>query len=189
MKSKIRSDYYDWLVDLTNNWCVLYSGRGDYYHLMEYLFDRQFVWEMMMDGNRAQDGVETRFQYVEQTDEYDYRDVYLYLTHPCNVLEMMAALARRCEDHIMGDPSQRDNSARWFWEMICSMHLDKMTDDRFDEAYVDEVVTDMIDRNYAKNGDGGLFTIHDNSKDMRYVDIWCQLNWYLNEVVEDERTI
>lgn len=189
MKSKIRNDYFDWIINLTNNWCVLYSGQGDYYELMECLFHQQFLWTMTMDGNRAQDGVETRFKFVEETEEYDYRDVYLYLTHPCNVLEMMAALARRCEDHIMGDPSQIDNAGRWFWEMICNMHLDNMYDGNFDEDYVNEVVDDMIERNYAKNGDGGLFTIHDATKDMRYVDIWCQLNWYLDEVVENEEAI
>ena len=186
MKSKIRSDYFNWLIDLTNTWCWKNSNeKDDYYLLLEYLYDRQFVWTMMMDGNRAQDGVETRLRFVEQSDEYDYRDVYLYLTHPCNVLEMMAALASRCEDHIMGDPSQTDNTGKWFWEMITNMHLDKMTDRYFDEQRVDEIVTNMLDRNYAKNGDGGLFKIHDD-KDMRYVDIWCQLNWYLNEVAEND---
>ena len=185
MKSKIRNDYFDWIIDLTNTWCEMNSGTGSYLALLEYLFDRQFVWEMMMDGNRAQDGVETRFRFVEQSDEYDYRDVYLYLTHPCNVLEMMVALARRCEDHIMGDPSQSDHAGRWFWGMITNMHLDKMIDGYFDEGYVETVVDAMLDRNYASNGDGGLFKIHDKDKDMRFVDIWCQLNWYLNEVVEN----
>ena len=96
---------------------------------------------------------------------------------------MMAALAKRCEDHIMGDPSQSDNTAVWFWEMITNMHLDRMTDDRFNEEKVEEIVTNMLERNYDKSGDGGLFRIHDREKDMRYVEIWCQLSWYLNEVM------
>lgn len=186
MKSKIRDDYFNWLVDLTCNWCENNSGRGDYSKLMSYLYFRQFTWTMLMDGNRATDGMETRFGFVEQTDEYTYRDVYLYLSHPCNVLEMMTALAKRCEDHIMGDPSQDDNTGTWFWEMIVNMHLEKMTDDCFDEEYVEQVVTDMLERNYDKNGDGGLFRTNDPTKDMRFVDIWCQLSWYLNEVMYDE---
>lgn len=182
MKSKIRDDYFNWLVDLTCSWC---APHGNYSKLMAYLYYRQFTWTMMSDSNRATDGVDIRFRFVEEyaEDDYTYRDVYLYLTHPCNVLEMMAALAKRCEDHIMGDPSQSDNTAVWFWEMITNMHLDRMTDDRFNEEKVEEIVTNMLERNYDKSGDGGLFRIHDREKDMRYVEIWCQLSWYLNEVM------
>lgn len=180
MKSKIREDYFNWLVDLTCGWC---SPYGNYSKLMSYLYSRQFTWTIMSDSNRASDGVETRFRFVEEFgNEYTYRDVYLYLMHPCNVLEMMAALARRCEDHIMGDPSLPDNTAVWFWEMITNMHLEKMTDDYFNEGKVEKIVTDMLDRNYRRDGDGGLFRIHDKDKDMRYVEIWCQLNWFLNEM-------
>lgn len=185
MNSKIRDDYCSWLVNLTCNWCSLYSGRGSYHNLMSYLYFRQFTWTMLMDGNRASDGLETRFEFVEQYDEYTYRDVYLYLTQSCSVLEMMTALAKRCEDHIMGDPSQTDNTGGWFWNMITNMHLEGMTDDRFDEAYVEQVVTNMLEHNYASDGDGGLFRINDPEKDMRFVDIWCQLSWYLNEVLYD----
>ena len=185
MGSRIRDDYHDWLIDLTCNWCELYSGTGTYYNLMTYLYSRQFTWSLMMDGNRASDGLETRFIFVDQSEEYTYRDVYIYLTHSCNVLEMMTALAARCENHIMGDPSQTDNTGKWFWEMITNMHLEDMTDDRYDESYVDMVVTNMLNHNYKENGDGGLFRINDPYKDMRLVDIWCQLSWYLNEVLYD----
>ena len=50
------------------------------------------------------------------------------------------------------------------------------------EGKVEKIVTDMLDRNYRRDGDGGLFRIHDKDKDMRYVEIWCQLNWFLNEM-------
>lgn len=181
MKSKIREDYCAWLVDLTCSWC---SYHGNYRELMSYLYFRQFIPIMPNDNNRASDGLDLRFRFVEQAveSEYSYRDVYLYLTGPCSVLEMMAALARRCEDHIMGDPSVGDNTGKWFWEMITNMHLDQMTDENFDEERVEEIVDTMLDRKYAKDGDGGLFRIHDDSKDMRIVEIWCQLTWYLSEL-------
>lgn len=176
MSSKIRDDYYNWLVDLTCGWC---SHYGDYSDLMDYLYARQFTWVIPRDENRASDGFEMRYRFVEQNSEYTYRDVYLYLTHPCNLLEMMTALASRCEEHIMGDPSVGDNTGFWFWGMIVSMHLDQMCNSEFDEPYVEEVVTNMLERKYQKNGDGGLFCIDDPSKDMRSAEIWCQLCWYL----------
>lgn len=180
MKSKIRDDYYDWLIDLTCGWC---SRHGDYSVLMSYLYTRQFTWTIARDSNRASDGFDMRYRFIEQdpTNTYTYRDVYLYLTHPCNVLEMMTALARRCEDHIMGDPSAGDNAGRWFWEMIANMHLEDQTNDYFDEDYVEEVVTNMLERNYQRNGDGGLFRIDDPTKDMPSAEIWSQLCWHLKE--------
>lgn len=177
MKSKIIDDYYNWLIGLTCGWC-----HGNYTRLMSYLDCRQFTWTISNDENRASDGVDMRFRFVEETPEYNYRDVYLYLTQSCSVLEMMAALAIRCEDHIMGDPSTDNHTDIWFWEMIANMHLDQMTDDNFDESYVEQIVTNMLERRYKKNGEGGLFRIKDNKRDMRTVEIWCQLSWYLNEI-------
>ena len=180
MKSKIRDDYYNWLVDLTCSWCSRY-GNGDYSDLMDYLYARQFTWIIERDENRASDGFEMRYRFVEQSGEYTYRDVYLYLTHPTNCLEMMTALASRCEEHIMGDPSIGDNTGFWFWEMISNMHLDQMTNEYFDESYVEESVSEMLERKYQRNGDGGLFRTDDIDKDMRSVEIWCQLCWYLRD--------
>lgn len=179
---KVRDDYYNWLVDLTCGWCERYSeGAGDYSALMDYLYARQFTWVIPKDENRASDGFEMRYRFVEQSGEYTYRDVYLYLTHQCNVLEMMAALAIRCEEHIMGDPSIGDNTGFWFWQMIANLHLDQQDDLYFDEGYVETVITDMLERRYQRNGDGGLFRVDDPAKDMTSVEIWCQLCWYLRE--------
>lgn len=182
MKSKIRDDYYYWLVDLTCSWCSRYGG-GNYSNLMDYLYARQFTWVIPHDKNRASDGFEMRYRFVEQSSEYTYRDVYLYLTSPCNVLEMMAALASRCEEHIMGDPSIGDNTGCWFWEMIANMHLDQCTNDYFDENYVEATISNMLEHRYQRNGDGGLFRVNDPTKDMRSVEIWCQLCWYLKDYV------
>ena len=179
MKSKIREDYFNWLVDLTCDWCSKY---GNYSRLMSYLYSRQFTYFILNDANRASDGMEVRFKFVEQHPDYNYKDVYLYLAHPCNVLEMMTALASRCEDHIMGDPSDDDHTGVWFWEMITNMHLDPMTDEHFNERKAEAIVNNMMEHKYQKDGDGGLFLIHDKHKDMRKVELWCQLSWYLSEI-------
>ncbi len=184
MEARIREDYFNWLVDLTCGWC---SEYGDYSELMSYLFSRQFYYIIRHDDNRAVDGEDLRFRFVESTDEYTYRDVYLYLMRPCNVLEMMAALAIRCEDHIMGDPSEDDKTHIWFWSMIQSMGLDGMSNGYFNEPKAEQIVTDMLERKYDKNGNGGLFRINDRTKDMRKVEIWCQLSWFLKEYTEGKR--
>lgn len=93
----------------------------------------------------------------------------------------MIALAVRCEEHIMDDPDIGDRTGQWFWNMIVSLGLGSMTDERFDGEYVDEVVDIFLNREYERNGEGGLFTVNDTDRDMRNVEIWYQMHWYLNE--------
>lgn len=184
MKGKIREDYYNWIVNLTCDWC---SKHGEYSELMSYLYSQQFYYRIKNDDNRASDGIELRFRFAEESD-YTYRDVYLYLMQPCTVLEMMAALAIRCEDHIMGDQSGENHTDIWFWTMIKTMHLDHMVNGNLDEDEAEFLVTRMLNREFRKDGDGGLFRITDKSKDMRNVEIWCQLNWFLKEYIDGSKS-
>lgn len=181
MKDRIRSDYKNWLISLTNKWCS--KSGSNYYKLMEYLYLRDFTSIYPNDCNRVQDGIEMRFHFIEVcgNPEYTYHDVYRYLTHNCNMLEMMAALAQKCEDHIMGDPEIGDRSGEWFWGMINNTHLNGMTDENFDISRVEQQVDNIIDHKYEKNGNGGLFSVKDPSIDMRYAELWYQMNWYLGE--------
>ena len=57
-----------------------------------------------------------------------------------------------------------------------------MDDIRFDERYVDEVIDIFLNREYAENGEGGLFTVN-GYEDMRTVEIWYQMCWYLADFV------
>jgi hypothetical protein len=89
----------------------------------------------------------------------------------------------RCEEEIMEDPDVGDRTAQWFWGMMKSLGLNGMTDNRFDERYVRDVVQIFLDREYEPNGRGGLFTINNCDYDLREVEIWYQMCWYLNTIV------
>jgi hypothetical protein len=82
----------------------------------------------------------------------------------------------------MGDPDIGNRTGRWFWEMISNLGLFCMDDYNFDLKYVDEVVTKFLDRDYLSNGEGGLFIINDAIKDLREVEIWYQMMWYLSSI-------
>ena len=83
----------------------------------------------------------------------------------------------------MDDPRVGDRTGQWFWGMITNLGLGSITDDRFDEQYVDSVIIRFMERNYEPNGKGGLFTIRNCDCDLRRVDIWKQLCWYLDSIV------
>ena len=136
-----------------------------------------------MDGNRAEDGIDLRYRFAIRCDERNEKVILRALNFPCSVFEMIFALAIRCEETIMDNPSVGDRTKQWFWGMIASLGLGSMTDDQFDKRYVDSVLEHFMNREYEPNGKGGLFTIRNTNQDLRKVDIWCQLCWYLDSIV------
>ena len=71
--------------------------------------------------------------------------------------------------------------------MINSLGLIDQQDNVFDQVFVDVVVNKFLDREYANNGKGGLFTVSHPYENMRDVEIWCQCQWFLDEVINNEK--
>ena len=82
------------------------------------------------------------------------------------------------EDHNLGD-----RTGQWFWNMIVSLGLGSMTDDRFDDTYVQDVLTKFLNREYERNGKGGLFTVEHCQCDMRSIEIWYQMCMFLDSII------
>jgi hypothetical protein len=134
-----------------------------------------------MDGNRAEDGMDLRYRFGDE-NSYDQALIATYLDdRPCSVLEMLIALAIRCEEQIMDDPDIGDRTGLWFGNMIYNLNLHTMHNSDFDREYVDEVIDIFLNRKYERDGRGGLFTVKNAPRDLRDVEIWYQLCWYLNE--------
>ena len=96
---------------------------------------------------------------------------------------MMVALALRCEEHIMEDTNYGDRTSKWFWGMIDSLGLSDMYNDRFNLSYANVIMNRFMNRNYDRNGRGGLFTVKNPEHDMRSTEIWYQMCMYLNTFV------
>lgn len=139
-----------------------------------------------MDENRAEDGTDLRYRFGEA---YRYKDAEVAANlddRPCSVLEMMVALAIRCEEHIMDDPAVGDRTGRWFWDMVDNLGLGAMSDARYEEEYIDAVLERFLNRKYDRDGAGGLFTVKRCPHDLRSVDIWYQMCWHLDDVIQGE---
>lgn len=167
--------YKQWLYDIVCR--DIFSRSISYDRLLSYLSHREFTTIIPNDINRAEDGIDLRIRYEMITGEYINRNA------PCSVLEMMVALAIRCEETIMDNPAYGDRTAQWFWGMIRTLGLYSMTDDRFDQEYVDMVIDRFLNRDYEPNGEGGLFKINNCKYDLRKIEIWYQLCWYLDRFV------
>lgn len=179
-QNRIEDEYFDWIIGLSSSFLQPY---GDYRLLSEYLYSREFYSDHGNDADRGEDGLGMRIRFAYDCG-YDPSFVEKSLPYPCSMLEMMLALAIRCEEHIMGDPGEEDDSGRWFRVMIESMHLDGMSDDSFDEEYAAERVDIVLDRRYSRNGDGSMFRLRNSMRDSRKADIWYQMCWYLAEITD-----
>lgn len=172
--------YFEWMCRVVDD--GRYFNGPAYWRLLKHLNTREFIFLMDMDGNRAGDGMNLRYRFGYE-EGIDQREIAYYLDdRPCSVLEMMVALSIRCEEHIMSDPEMGDRTGVWFWGMISSLGLEEMTDDKYNCPKVDRAIDRFLNREYARNGKGGLFTIENCQFDMRSVEIWHQLNWYLSSI-------
>lgn len=177
-EDRINNDYFNWLCELVD--IKRFSKRVSYRKLLMRLHDIEFTWFVPYDDNRADDGIQLRRRFALVRDDDRLSE---YILGPCSVLEMMAALAIRCEETIMDDAAMGNRTGQWFWGMIHNLGLSPMNDTAFDGEYVDDVVARFLNRDYEPNGKGGLFTVRHCDRDLRKVEIWCQLSWYLDSIM------
>ena len=166
--------YFEWLmvqVDCPENFRMLF----------ERLHSRIFVWSVHGDANRAQDGLNLRARFIEETGAEATEEIFM---HPCSVLEMMIALACRMDDDILFDPDFGDRSIVWFWQMIDNLMLDGMDNEHFDPQNVDGVLNVLLERRYFSNGSGGLFPLKKPNLNQKRVEIWYQMCSWVNENFE-----
>lgn len=177
MDYDIREDYFGWLYYMM---CDKRYGSISYRQLLRCLHDIEFTYLIDLDSNRAEDGIDLRYRYSYYNGLKEVPDC---LDGPCSVLEMIAALAIRCEDDIMENSEIGNRTAQWFWQMITNLGLGAMNDSKFDEDRVRKVIDIFLNREYEPNGRGGLFRINNCNHDLRDVEIWHQMCWYLNNIV------
>lgn len=176
----IRNQYYRWLCEK-----IFSSKRRHYKRLVKYLHGVPFTYTIRFDENRAEDGFDLRIRFAYEKD-YDTKYVLDDMgDDPCSVLEMMVALAIRCEDQIMQDPDIGDRTGKWFWVMVDSSGLNKLTDANFNSYEADTIINRILNRDYGPCGEGGLFYIPRCGRDLRQVEIWYQLYWYLDYYSKD----
>lgn len=168
----MKQDYFAWLCEIVED---KYSPVT-YDILMLDLSKAEFGVLIPNDINRCMDGVNLRFEYETENRGYFADDT------PCSMLEMLIALARRMNYELSGnDPDEHDYTAKYFWDMIANLGLDVYDDAHYSSADVKALIKRFVDRDYGYSGDGGLFPLHWPDRDQRDVEIWYQMNAYLQE--------
>lgn len=167
--------YLEWLYRL-----VADPNVGDtsqtFWKLFEQLYNSEALWLVPHDDNRLQDGKDLRRKF-EETLPRPIDDLE-WMGLECSVLELMMALAHSLAYE---DLSGRDIEF-WFWRLAENLKMDRFTDrSRFSKRRVDDIIGQVLHREYDANGRGGFFPLEHPAWDQRDLELWYQLSAYVIE--------
>ena len=112
-EKELNNEYFEWMCQLVCN--ERYSRGLSYQKLLRHLHNIDFQYVILMDGNRAEDGIDLRYRFGYEKS-YEGPMIASFLDNrPCSVLEMLIALAFRCEENIMNNPDvgNRMGACQW----------------------------------------------------------------------------
>ena len=163
--------YFNWLINIVNGDKRPYNN---YTKLLYELYSIEFLWIIDLDANRASFGNQLRDDFEYETGIEACKDGY------CSILELLIALSMQSE-RLLYDQDEA-HPENLFWLMIDNLKLYNMTNSSFNKSYIDERIDIFSKRKYNFDGsNGGLFVVKYPPKDLRKVEIWYQLNWFLSE--------
>ena len=171
----LKQKYMAWLY----NSMFFYTTGEKYWLLSNHLFKREFYWTIPNDDNRGIDGLEFRGKW----SVHHFRSWEVWWDAPCTVFELLVGLACRMED-ILENPTRESTIRDWYILLISNLGLKAYTDSNWSsdvEKIVDQKIDLFLDRQYDRNGNGGLFPLEHSAADQRKVEIWYQLMKYIDE--------
>lgn len=185
----IETSYFQWLCEMVH----ADSMEKSYYILCGELFKYPFRVKAKMDINRNNDGLELAKDFFSENEEA-YNEYYLYYNpntdllkrECCSMLELFISIAKHMNDELMTEDSS-DKTHKYFWEIIKNLELDEFDDERFGEetsvstVQIRDILVNLNERRYKKDGSGGMFPLKCPEKDQRKIEIWYQMQAYINE--------
>lgn len=177
MHSDLETLYFEWIG------CLVFPNRSirrEYQLLLKELYTTVFFYTLPLDENRMIDGLNLRYRFYNECGyNFDIGELN-NISRECTVLEMMTALALRCDEEIMFDPEIGSRVHIWFFEMLKNLGLSCCTDPVFNYGRYNLIISKLLNRDYEPNGIGGLFIVNKRG-DIRNSEIWYQLCWHLDE--------
>lgn len=179
-KNGVLRDYHRWLVTLVDdeNGTLAY----DYHELMLFLDEMSFKWSIEMDKNRAEDGLQLRYDYDYQYGNGDLGVADILSDTECTVLEMLVALSLRCyDDFLSGFDAKIASPHRVFLDMITNLGLQNQADGHLNFEFCVKKCENFVNRRYEKDGRGNIFRVNPVDLDCRDTEIWWQMMRYVDK--------
>lgn len=136
-----------------------------------------FDWTVPNDDNRAAEGKELRYEFMEELGIHPPPDKE-WMGIDSSIFEMLIALARRC-DFIV-----EIGLHGWFDIFMKNLDLSFYNDENYIPSYESRVIRRLNKfnvRSYKPNGKGGLFPLESPRTDQRKVELWYQMSAYMAE--------
>lgn len=169
MAEPIEESYFNWLCAK-----VLAPRDKRYRDLLVMLHRTEYVWVLIEDRNRAEDGLELRTYFLNESRLPNDRN---WFTVGCSVFEMLLAFADRAA--FQTEISRED----WFWVFIKNLGLEKYEQVLpSDTQDIDDILYEFVWRTYDIDGGGGIFPLRWASRNQKEVEIWYQFCDYLVDV-------
>lgn len=146
-----------------------------YIELSHLMAEKEFVFVIAMDNNRIVDGLDLRTHFA---NEHNLRSNFREDLGPCSFLEVLIGLSRRMAFIAGGQPPG------WAWQLLTNLELDRMSDplSRRKHIKVQEIMDAVIWRTYSPDGMGGFFPLAWPDGDQTQVELWYQMNSYIEEL-------
>jgi len=168
------SKYFDFLCDITGK-------TNKYDMLLGKLHRIEFYSLIPNDDNRGADGQQLRETFISEMGPQALSPCE---DGPCTVLEMLIGLSFRLEFETAQSRWEKTPS-EWFWILIDNLELTWCDNNEFldmtEVSQIDEKVSQMLERTYESDGNGGLFPLKKTKKDQRRVEVWYQMSEYMLE--------
>ena len=160
--------------------CSLVQRESYFKKLLTILHDTTFKSLIPNDDNRERDGKYLREKYIDEGGELP---LFQSQNTECTILEMLIGLSYRLDFETI-DSCWEKSIGEWFWILIDNLGLIKYDDKKLyfnEEEEVIQILKRFVNRQYNRNGEGGLFPLKNPKKDQRRVEIWYQMSTYVLE--------
>ena len=167
MTKSLGEEYFQWLVSQINVGQTSKMFEG----IFRWMYHREFVWLVPNDDNRIGDAIDLRKEFWGLHNPV--------LQEAVSILEVIVALSRRAAWVGGGE------AADWAWVFIKNLGLNRYSDPltyRKDRK-IESILEAFVWRNYAPDGDGGLFPLENPPLDQTKVELWYQMHAYINEKI------
>jgi len=180
MSAPLDELYFQWLYSQVAD-PQIQEEKLTYWNVLRVLFTTEFAWvdAVVNDENRIGDGKALRTEFI-RSQGWTVADVdSAWVETGCSILEVMLGLALRLEFLADGTPHY------WFWVLMSNIGLRGFNDKRrFRKDYIDDILNRVIFRNYRPTGLGGFFPLQYPKEDQRDIELWAQMNEYVQELQE-----
>lgn len=180
MSAPLDELYFQWLYGLVAD-PTIQEENLTYWNVLRVLFEKEYAWvdSVVNDENRIHDGKALRIEFIESQGWTVASVDPNWIELGCSMLEVMVGLAHRLEFLADGTPHY------WFWVLMANIGLAGFNDKRrLRRDYVEDILDRIIFRNYQPTGLGGFFPLQNPREDQRDIELWAQMNEYVQELQE-----